>query len=161
MMLPKLLPNVDEIIYADVDVVFCNDLAEAAALDMKDNLVAGVLDLTATDYINAGFLIMNLKQIRKEKIYEKWISEAEQKEFEKMDQDVLNAVCKNRIVYLPHRYNFSPKQILNMKLSEQEFQDMKYHMVMVHYGSWMKPWKEVKPRLSHIWQHFADKTGLF
>lgn len=26
MMLPKLLPNLDKIIYADIDVLFCNDL---------------------------------------------------------------------------------------------------------------------------------------
>ena len=163
LMLPKLLPDIKEIIYADVDGVFCDDLAAAANIDLKDNLIAGVIDCKShikgiKSYINSGFLIMNLAQIRKEKIYEKWIEVSRQGPFKLPDQDVLNIVCKDRILLLPLKYNLVPGKI---GYSEEELHDRKYHAVFLHYANFAKPWRKYKPYLSKIWWHYAKQTGLF
>ncbi|MDR1071923.1 MAG: glycosyltransferase family 8 protein [Rickettsiales bacterium] len=166
LMLPKLLPKLDRIIYADIDAVFVNDLVEASVIDLKNYLVAGVPNKDQKDYINSGFLIMNLKQIRRENIYEKWIKASNAESLKYPDQDVLNLVCKNRIYFLPRKYNFSPKDTFRLILhadacSEKDFSDLKYHTVFVHFHGNKKPWQEKKLYLSHIWQYYADKTGLF
>jgi len=163
LMLPKLLPDMDEIIYADVDGVFCNDLTEAADIDLKDNLIAGVLDRSRIknikSYINSGFLIMNLAQIRKEKIYEKWIEVSRREQFGYPDQDVINVVCENRILLLPLKYNLLMSR--TTQYSEEELYDRKYHTVFLHYTGREKPWRKDRPYLSKIWRHYAEQTGLF
>ena len=100
LLLHKMLPNVDKIIYSDLDVIFQKDLAEVWNFDIGNNAVAGVkatfnlnhkwmaheqkhqywtteLKNMKGKYIQAGFLLMNLKEIRKmkngEKIDEIWI----------------------------------------------------------------------------------------
>jgi lipopolysaccharide biosynthesis glycosyltransferase len=166
LMLPKLLPDgADEVIYADVDVVFINDLAECANIDLCGNLIGAVLNGGSDSHVNSGFLIMNIKQIRKEKIYEKWISASQAGEMGFPDQDVLNDVCKGRILMLPIKYNISPDAmfyaIRKGTYSDRELNDLRYHAVMLHFYGKYKPWHKQRPYLSHIWQHYANQTGLF
>jgi len=153
LMLPKLLPDLDKVIYTDLDVIFINDLAEAADLDLGDNLVAGVLDAHRDDYINAGFTILNLKAMRDEGFYPKFI-EHSKIQYQNQDQDVLNILCKGRIMFLPRRYNFAPKASWYMKCTAREYSDLKYHTVMLHFYDRFKPWAKQKPFLGYIWQYY-------
>ena len=70
LMLPKLLPStVKRIIYADIDMIFFNDLIDVYELDLGNNVIAAVPTRT-NKYINSGFLLMDIEKIRKEKIYD-------------------------------------------------------------------------------------------
>ena len=164
MMLPKLLPDVDRVIYADADTIFCNDLAEAAMIDLGNNLIAGVREHNL-HYINSGFMIMDLKKIRSEKIYEKWIQAAETKAYKYPDQDIINNVCKGRIMFLPPKYNFTMWTGFNTgdkaAYPDRDFSDLKYHTVVIHWAGGKKPWKDERPPFSDIWWHYARQTGLF
>ena len=163
-MLPDLLPDVDKIIYADIDVIFCNDLIEAYNLDMGNNYIAGVKTF-ADGYINSGFLIMNLKQIRKDKLYKKWIEVSQREKYPNPDQDLLNYTCKGRILYLPLKYNFQPMDGANIFKCHApwEIQDIQYHLVVLHFSNWMKPWhdKKKRPIFEEIWWEHAKQTGLW
>lgn len=111
-------------------------------------------------------MIMNLKQIRKEKIYDKWISVSKNGEFGCPDQEVIDIVCKKRILYLPLKYNFHPRSCAKLidkdSFSPREWQDLDYHMVMIHYVSGWKPWVEKdRPPFSDIWWKYAKQTRLF
>ena len=118
LMLAELLPNVDECLYLDSDTLIWDDLKEVFNIELGNNLVAGVLDSFVINesgyipeglpdingYINAGVLMLNLKQIRNEGV---------QKEFLKLisnkylynDQDIINICCYQRIAYLQDKYN--------------------------------------------------------
>lgn len=163
-MLPELLPNIDKIIYADIDIIFCNDLIEAYNLDMGDNYIAGVKTF-ADGYINSGFLIMNLKQIRKDGLYKKWIKISQQEHYHNPDQDLLNYSCRDRILYLPLKYNFQPMDGANIYKCHApwEIQDIQYHLVVLHFSNWMKPWhdKKQRPIFSELWWKNATQTGLW
>ena len=163
-MLPKLLPNVDKIIYADIDVIFCNDLIEAFNFDMGNNYIAGVKTFD-NGYINSGFLIMNLKQIRQDKLYDKWIEISQRERYPNPDQDLLNYSCQGRILYLPLKYNFQPMDGANIYKghSHAEISDIQYHLVVLHFSNWMKPWHEKKKRpiFSDLWWKHAKETGLW
>jgi len=163
-MLPKLLPNVDKIIYADIDIIFCNDLIEANNIDMGKNYIAGVKTFN-NGYINSGFLIMNLKQIRKDGLYEKWLDASRKKRWPNPDQDLLNYTCRGRILYLPLKYNFQPMDGANIYKCHApwEIQDIQYHLVVLHFSNWMKPWHEKKKRpiFQELWWEHAKQTGLW
>ncbi|MCA6072405.1 MAG: hypothetical protein LE178_02525 [Endomicrobium sp.] len=91
VLLPKLLPDVDKILYTDVDVIFNDDLQELDKIDVSKYYVAvakygssqknlkskiweqcGLFDIyDKRQYVNAGILILNLKKIRQDGIDKK------------------------------------------------------------------------------------------
>ena len=163
LMLPKLLPNVSRIIYADIAMIFCGDLIDIYELDLGKNLIAAP---TRTDkYINSGFLLMDLDKFRKDKIYEKLIRASQTHQYRNPDQDALNDVCSGRITFLPLRYNFqlSHGSRIFKIYPESELDDLKHNLVVLHYSDYMKPWAAIgaRPVYSEIWWNVARKTGLF
>lgn len=164
LMLPKLLPNVSRIIYADMDMIFFNDLIDIYELDLGKNVIAAVPTRT-NGYINSGFLLMDLDKIRKEKIYPKWIKSSMENDFKNPDQDVLNETLVGRIQFLPLRYNFqlSHGSRIFKIYSETELDDLKHNLVCLHYSDFMKPWsaKGQRPVFSEYWWNVARQTGLF
>ena len=164
MMLPKLLPNVDQIIYADIDTIFCHDMIDISRLDMGKNILAGVRDYN-NGYINSGFLVMNLRQIRTDRLYQKWISASRTKRYKNPDQDLLNFTTRGRTIFLPLKYNFQPMlgPWIFKAHTQMEIDDLKYNLVVLHFSNWMKPWDAPKnrPIFSEIWWNTAQKTGLF
>lgn len=114
-MLPSLLPNMDKVIYMDVDFVVNGNLKELWDLDMDHTLFAGVkadvniqsewewvsnhnrywkmLENWKGRYINAGILIMNLDLIRKSHMVEIW-DELVKEKFYYQDQDIINITCQ-------------------------------------------------------------------
>lgn len=164
LMLPKLLPNVRKIIYADIDIIFFNDLIDVYDMDMGDNIIAGV-PTQKTGYVNSGFLLMDLDKIRKKKIYPDWVSVSKREKFQNPDQDLLNYTLKGRIAFLPPRYNFQPRlgsRIFKM-YSEAELDDLKHNLVVMHYSDYIKPWgaPNARPIYSELWWNVAKQTGLF
>jgi lipopolysaccharide biosynthesis glycosyltransferase len=142
LMLPKLLPDINRIVYADIDGVFVGDLAGAAALDLAGNPIAGCMD-NKTGYINSGFLIMDLARMRAEKSYDDF-TYLSKFDFKYPDQDIINIVFKNRIAYLPWGYNFRPvdaKDMIKSRLqSYSDWRELKRNPVYVHFHWQPKPW---------------------
>lgn len=165
LMLPKLLPNVSRIIYADMDIIFFNDLIDIYEMDLGKNVIAAVP--TRTDkYFNSGFLLMDLDKIRKEKIYDKWIKESQTHDYKNPDQDVLNYTLKGRIAFLPLKYNFqlSHGSRIFKIYSETEIDDLKHNLVTLHYSDYIKPWRDnpkERPVFSNYWWDIAKQTGLY
>lgn len=163
-MLPKLLKNIDQIIYADIDVIFCRDLTDVARLNMGNKILAGVRDYN-NGYLNSGFLVMNLKQIRAEKLYEKWVAASQVKKYKNPDQDLLNYTTRGRTILLPLKYNFQPMlgSWIFKAHSDMEIHDLRYNLVVLHYSNWMKPWHDAdkRPIYSQYWWQTAKKTGLY
>ncbi|GHS88385.1 hypothetical protein FACS189487_06520 [Campylobacterota bacterium] len=155
LMLPKLLPNIDRIIYCDADTIFMRRLSEADSLELGDNLIAGVKE-DSKGYINSGFLVLNLKQMRKEETYKKFISVSQTEKLLYPDQDVLNLVCKNRILYLAWKFNVRVDHILHdyKFRSAKECMQAGRECVMIHFISSFKPWNGCKyPFNSYWWKY--------
>ena len=164
LMLPKLLPDVSRIIYADLDIIFCRDLIDVYEIDLGDNVIAAVKTRT-NGYFNSGFLLMDLDKIRKDKIYPQWIKSSVEHDFKNPDQDVLNDTLAGRVLYLPLKYNFqlSHGSRIFKIYSEAELDDLKHNLVTLHYSDYIKPWGEKghRPVFSEIWWNVAKQTGLF
>jgi len=165
LMLPALLPELDDIIYADGDVVFCRDLLELADLNLGENLIAAVME--SDGYINAGFLVLNLARLRQEKTYKVWVEYSRQEQYEFQDQDLLNATCRGRILYLPVKFNFGYRMHYSLYrkglIPLHDHYDLKYNAVMIHYLVIPKPWKDKKLKnyLNRLWWDYAKLTPFY
>jgi lipopolysaccharide biosynthesis glycosyltransferase len=184
LMLHELIPLEDKVIYADVDILFNGDLKELFEVDLKKNILAGVKNLyihqvfdslmlkfdywskyffdLKDDYINSGFLIMNLKEIRKTKIWEKWI-DLSKNQWEFHDQDILNFTCKNKIHFLPPKYN------MTYPLREDEAykwglfnENLLLETPIVYHFTASKPWHSKYLNQSDVWWVFLkENTDLY
>ena len=164
LMLPVLLSELDDIIYADGDVIFCRDLLELAELDLGENLMAAVMEKTG-GYINSGFLVLNLSRLRQEKTYKAWVEHARREQYDFPDQGLLNAACRGRILYLPVKYNLCYRKYYMLYrrglVPPQDHFDLKYNAVMLHYLSTPKPWNDQKHFLSRLWWEYAKLTPFY
>ena len=166
LMLPVLLPELDEVIYADIDAVFLHDLIELANLDLGDNLLAGVLE-KPDGYINTGLMVMNLARLRREGVYETWPETRLRKDFPSRFhvQDLLNITCRGRILPLPAKYNFCPLLYYTFyrrgAVTPQDHHDLKYNAVMIHYAGDPKPWDIKRFYMSELWWEYARLTPFY
>ena len=174
-MLLELLPkNVDKIIYCDADVTFSDNLLDLFNIDMKHNLIAGVPDAEqgrawpkSGFYINSGILLMNIKELRKNKSYKNWISLSKQDSFKYPDQDILNKTCDGKILYLPMRYNYMPgpggrfeEPIKAGTYTKEDYIDAVKNPAIIHYIL-RQPWKNRENLLGDIWWKYAAMTPFY
>ena len=130
MFIPDELPQLDKVIYFDIDLVISLDIKELWDIDLEDKSIAGVHDesfvtlkpfpysergalLKFTNcrldaYINAGIVIMNLRKIRAQGSFVetslKWFKRYGHLAFFP-DQDALNSIFLDDIKYIDGKYN--------------------------------------------------------
>lgn len=175
LFVAELLPEWDRVIYLDCDIIVRQDLASLYySTCLGDNYVAGIAE-AATEwqhqrylalgcdpdqYINSGFLILNLEQMRKEQVsqrFEKILREASYLEFP--DQDTLNIVCQGRIHYLAPRYNGirtfvipAYKEVFLTKYTDSDWREIA-DSGNIHYTG-AKPWKQYTHLFERWWQTY-------
>lgn len=167
LLLPQLLPEYDKCIYIDGDALICDDIAQAYKESIGDNYIAAVRDIEAAEYINnfpyeitpptdqyinAGFLLMNLKNMRRDNLVASFLK-LSTKNFLFCDQDIINVACHNKITFLPLKYNAMIKyRFLHYRLkkykeeitnyfSQNDIYEAQEHPIMVHYAQPIKPWQ--------------------
>lgn len=100
------IPN--KILYLDNDVVALKDFSELYNLDITDYDVAGVFDyygshvyrkkILIRDYLNSGVLLMNLKRIKDNNLFEKCRIRCRDKEMLLPDQEAINTYCSKKLI---------------------------------------------------------------
>lgn len=111
--LSELLPDyVDLVLSLDTDTFVMRDISDLWEMPMGDYYMAMALDvpekqLPKRPYYNAGVCLHNLVKQR-DGASEKAVKLLNEKKFEFPEQDVFNAVCKDKILELPREYNVMP-----------------------------------------------------
>lgn len=122
--LPELLPNLNRIIYLDADLFVNRDIKELWDVDICEYCLAGVADegvdihnypkilnkypgIKKESYFNAGVLYMNLKKLREFGNLKKLVVDflVENPEVGLPDQDALNVIFHNKVLYLDGSWN--------------------------------------------------------
>ena len=124
LLIPELIPEYEKVIYADVDIIFRMDLSELYAIDLGTNYIAATRDLGMNfgqsgreyiksmsqlhvgEYIQAGFIILNTKQILQDGLDCDFKELAKQK-LKYQDQDISNIRCYGKIHFLSLEYNMT------------------------------------------------------
>lgn len=191
LVLHKILSNIDNVIYSDVDILFKKDLSDIYKLDLGKNLLGAVkataINLEETfneltknydywekhlfnirgSYFNSGFLLMNLKEIRKSNLENKWI-EMSKKDFFFVDQDILNITCKNRIVFLHPKYNVIAYALDSVYdklceegiLKKEEISEVFENPSVIHWAG-EKPWNNKSLNYANEWWGCVKKTPFY
>lgn len=191
LLLPQLLEE-EKCIYLDSDTIVCTDLQELYDICVKDYYIAGVKapgyiaggkkddyckqaflpDIK--QYVNAGVLLMNLKQMRKDNLVKEFMRLYE---FDMwgQDQDIINSACYGRIAFLPFEYNVMTKYS-EWKISmyegiflESELKRAWNNPKIIHYADRVKPWNALRCamgdhwwsvcRMSCMWDFFYHKMS--
>lgn len=184
--LPGLLPDVDRILYTDVDILFRGSLEELWQTPMEGQFLAAVrgganlsdqwemnsrrpywrhLERMRGNYINAGVTLMNLAEIRAQGLESRWREWTKEKLYYQ-DQDILNITCQGKIAYLPLKYNCLAymtaedydKCIREGVHTAQECEEARHNPVIIHYAG-DKPWKRYDTNLGKIWWEYVNSSG--
>lgn len=152
-LIPELIQDCDTVLYLDSDLVVVGDLSELFSMELGGNLIAGVQDgfvstrpwgremrakFGVSAYVNAGVLLMNLRQMREEGITDKFLSLDAGNNFPFRDQDVINAICSGRVVVLDQKYNYF---IFDGGLSAKIY----------HFTGNLKPWYVNRNDYQKVW----------
>lgn len=161
--------DVSRIIYLDCDMIVCQSLlpmwqtqmdniAVGAVQDQVPDSVKGAIGLEPSDkYFNAGMLLINLDEWRKQKLGDKCLKFINDHDGNVLhhDQGTLNGVLRNNWFRLPLRFNtmtvhyiFNQKQILGYFKDHSEFypqdeiDDAKQNPTILHYtpSFTTRPW---------------------
>ena len=167
LILPKTFWTIDKALYLDCDILVRGDISKLYEYDLGDNLVGAVPDASVQifeefstyvekalgiprdHYFNAGILSMNLKAMR-EMHFEKKVEDLVKKVsfVVAQDQDLLNVICKDRVLYLPDVWNTMP------------LGDKKDDPQLIHYNLILKPWKQDDIMYEDIFWANAGKYGV-
>lgn len=141
--------KLDKILYLDCDIVVLGSLKEMYEADLSGKYAAMVPDVESENeaerlglpfYCNAGVMLINLAKWREDNIEEKLFDYTE-KSKEKIlwqDQDVINAVLKDKIKVLPRKWNF---QFFQYDPARYEgLYEKYYEYTIIHFAGRFKPW---------------------
>jgi lipopolysaccharide biosynthesis glycosyltransferase len=149
LLIDKLLPDLDRILYLDCDIVVLEDIRELYNTKLNSKVLAAaersekeflkervVKDKRIKNYFNAGVLLFNLYEFRKQKIGKKCLNfiERNAQELSYPEQDALNYVIDNNFIELNHKYNFLVANPMKKSFKKP---------YIIHYNSKIKPWHQI------------------
>ena len=120
----ELLPNVDKILYLDLDIMITKDITEYWNIDIDNYALAGVIDSGIKNfvvpyiddldsYINSGSILMNLKYMREHNMDKALDDLLHRHWLRNPDQDALNVVCAGQIKLIDCKWNSSDATTLS------------------------------------------------
>ena len=150
LFIQSLFPEYDKVLYLDCDIIVLGDISELYNVDLGDNLLAAATCHIVSDhpvfgeyaekfcgvkrqnYLQAGVLVMNLKEFRKRDLENKFAYLINKYNFNVIDPDqgYLNAMCNGSVKKLPNGWN---KEAINAPLEGP--------LNIVHYALYKKPWQ--------------------
>lgn len=177
-LIPEVLSKYDKVLYLDCDIIVNTDIAQlydtplkgnyvaAANNFLRDNLINHVsnrLGLPLEEYYNSGVLVINCNKWIENNLKNKCIECL--RSYDKLacpDQDVLNVVCKGKILQLEDKWNFQwHHQFPDARTGTFTLDyGTRYEKLMrsipniIHYTSWIKPWNSPERVYSeHFWKY--------
>ena len=177
-------------------VFILDDLVEMYSFDIGDNYIAGIYPacflskvmsdyqksygkmaakmmesnmglLSYDQYIGAGVMIMNLRQLRENDMTQEFLKAVRPNSIPR-DQDILNTCCYGHIAKIPVKYIIDLHELNDMgwyaENLPEELPAIQYALknpVVVHYADRFKPWYMFGQRYEKKWWNYAISLGLF
>ncbi len=150
LFIASLFPQYDKIVYLDCDLVVLGDVSKLYNTELGSNILAAgpeqfvqntaefrqyaerSLGVDPDKYVNAGVLVINLEEFRRNKIEKKFIKLITEYDFDLLDPDqaYLNYLCQDKILVLPNGWNKEPMPL-----------PLEGNKNIVHYALYKKPWQ--------------------
>lgn len=186
LMLFDLLPeNVDRLLYIDVDMIVNAPIGEmyhrnfngknllvcenaggyidtmSRFNDRQKKMFSDMID-NGVRYFNAGMMVMNVENMRKEYNFDVYVEAMKEWDFEMVapDQDLLNYLHWNQIEYLDSKkYNYFSRIAHEQGVGYEEGKET---LGIIHYTD-EKPWetRNYHYPIEQIWWDYAKKTPFY
>lgn len=182
------LSELDKIIYFDCDSLVNGDLLPLWNIDLSDCYFAGVLDFVdvyfrtilglSSDYpyINAGMLVMNLKEMRNDEWENKVLDMIKRYKgtIPHCDQGIINVLSNGKFKIVKPKYNVLPDYLLHsIDGIMNSYQFVNYYSVediiearnlpvFIHFaaGFYGRPWdKKCTSPLKQLYLNMIEKSG--
>ncbi|MYM86187.1 hypothetical protein GTP91_03220 [Rugamonas sp. FT82W] len=124
LLLHRLLPDIDKLIYLDTDTVILADLADLFAIDLGTDFLGATWTRTQVDagrlrlglgqrYFNSGVMLCNLKMWRDETVESQFVEwyEMNRSRMKFNDQEILNGVFDGRNLEIGKRWNVAQAEV--------------------------------------------------
>lgn len=171
LFIPALFPEYDKGIYMDSDTVVPGDISQLYRLEMGESLIGVCVDYSVqeaapltfyidkavgvdhTKYFNSGVLLMNLRALRDARLDERFLSLLETYHFDSVapDQDYLNAMCHDRLLYLSEEWDAMPNDHKSPLPCPK----------LIHYNLFAKPWCYDNIQYEEYFWHYAKSSGYY
>ncbi|MEE1047951.1 MAG: glycosyltransferase family 8 protein, partial [Clostridia bacterium] len=170
LFIASLFPQYDKIVYLDCDLVVLGDISGLYNAPLGNNILGAApeqyvqnteefrryakiaLGVDPDRYVNAGVLVINLKEFRQNKIEEKFVELITKYDFDLLDPDqaYLNYLCQDKIYMLPNGWNKEP-----MPLTCEGEKNI------VHYALYKKPWQYDDVMDGEVFWLYAEKSTFY
>ena len=121
-------------------------------------------------YFQAGTLLMNLKEFRRTFTTKEILDVAASKEWQLLDQDILNKLCEHKVKILDMSWNVMYdyagvriKQIIRLapEWLYLEYMEARKHPKIIHYAGPEKPWLFPEGDFASIYWDYAKQTPYY
>lgn len=163
-----LSKKVNTLLYLDADVVCKGSLQDLLQLDLTEKIAAVVKDVDSIQnkvnerlsafnlqggYFNSGVVFVNLKLWKENALTKKaflLLAGKEADSFKYPDQDVLNILLQDKVIFLPRPYNtiYTIKSELKDKSHKKYSNIINDNTILIHYTGATKPW--------HAWANYPS-----
>lgn len=172
LALPKLLKNIDRVIYLDTDILVQIDIYDLYNISFDKFYLLAVSDdenmrnlyiktryyknagLNYRLYFNSGVLVLNLKEIQKFNLLNNSLVKLQQ--FNKFaDQDILNIIFKDKVKFIDDKFN-TLVDIQN--LSDDSIEKFLNKKAILHFAGYLKPWNCANKEIIKLYYSYMAKT---
>lgn len=170
LFIPTLFPTLSKAVYLDADTVVLTDIARLYDTPLGDALLAAAPDKVVAseevfrryaeegvgvpyrEYFNSGVIVMNLHEMRKYRLWDRFMDLLQTYGFETIcpDQDYMNVLCRGRVRYLGTEWN---------KMSVDNVPCDRLHLV--HYNMFFKPWHYTDVRYQEYFWDYAGRSAFY
>lgn len=165
----RLFPQYDKAIYIDSDTILLDDIGKLYDIDLGDKVMAARIDpkvtnvpefkgyvenalgIPASEYVNSGVLLMDLKKLRKLHYITRMTDLM--KDFDVSlvapDQDYLNLILRGKVLPLDDTWNLEPSPELPKGAK------------LLHFNLFNKPWHYMDVDCEEYFWNAAKGTGFY
>lgn len=194
LLLPQLLLNYDKVLYLDSDMLVQADVAELYNTKLGNYLIAACKDADSAGlyngyelskkkyidyvlklknpykYFQAGTILFNLNEFRKTYSFEEILKFAAKEKWQLQDQDVLNKLCEDKVLYVDMSWNVMVDlydiRIRNIISKAPHYLAEEYAVArknprIVHYAGPQKPWISPEMDFGWLFWFYARKTPFY
>lgn len=168
LFISEMFPDLDKVLYLDSDMIILGDIAQLFNHDIGQNYVGACneqamlqtdvygkyveecLGISRTKYFNAGMLLINCEQFRKQKILDKFMRLLHEYSFVvTQDEDYLNVICKDKVFWIENCWDVETYG--NIQYDENQAK-------IIHYLMVGKPWHFKDVTFADIFWNYTKQT---
>lgn len=190
LFISDIFKQFKKVIYCDVDAVFCTDPAWLYKQDLEGKLIAAVKDpgivyeisrgstyfakelqlKNPYNYFQSGILLFNIPFMLQFDFTHKCFEVLKKLKTPKLpDQDVMNIVCEERVLFLDASWNVLSNMLhwypdFAQKVPQSVFTAYVHALQnpnFLHFGGKDKPWIDICLPKAKTWWQYAKKTPFY